>query len=130
VEKINRNFIIVCIAVFCIFAGFIAGYFIGRANTTDNTGIERNLDRERELLERIGEYEQRERDRIARENQRINAERDRIRRTEAAIRAIRQSDRRSSDLLQELAKETEILADYFRDSRDIVNNGVNNLWNE
>jgi hypothetical protein len=124
-EKTNRNFIIVCIigALLICGAGAVC-YFLGQSHTGDSAGIERNLDRERELLARIGEYEQREADRIARENERISAERERIARTEAAIGAIRGLDRRSGSLLQELEQEIDILADYFRGSVDRLNNGA------
>jgi hypothetical protein len=49
-------------------------------------------------------------------------ERERIERTEAQLRAIRGLDRRTGSLLQELAKEVDILADYFWDSRNELNN--------
>jgi hypothetical protein len=127
-EKTNRD-IIVCIigALLICTTGFTGGYFIGKPHTGDSAGIERNLDRERELLARIGEYEQREADRIARENERISAERERIERTKNAIGAIRGLDRRSGSLLQELEQEIDILADYFRGSIDRLGNGAD-LW--
>jgi hypothetical protein len=118
-----------------ISAGFCAGcwfggYVIGGTNTADSGGVESNLARERELLERIGEYQRREEARVAREAGRIAAEGERIERTEAAIRAIRESDRRSGGLLQELAEEVGVLADYFRGSCDLITNGLNNPGGE
>jgi uncharacterized protein YneF (UPF0154 family) len=131
-EKISCNVIVMCIiaVLLLICTGFFGGYFLCRSHTADNTGIERNLSRERELLARIGEYEQREKIRIARENERINAERERIERTENAIRAVRGLDRRSGDLLQELAKEADILADYFRGSIDRLNSDMDRIRSE
>jgi flagellar basal body-associated protein FliL len=126
-------FIVVIILFVC--AGFGAGYWfgshvIGRTNTGNSAGVEFNLDRERELLERIGEYELRERDRIAAENSRIDRERERVERTKAQLGAIRKLDRRSSNLLQELEQEANILADYFRDSCDIINNELDTTGSE
>jgi len=127
-QKTNRNyFIIISIALLLVFAGGIGGFFIGRANKSDNSRTEYDFSRERELLARIGEYERREADRITRESDRIAAERKRFERTEIAIRAIRKSDRRSSNLLQELSKEVEILADFFRDSCDLFSNDIDNM---
>jgi hypothetical protein len=106
----------------CITAGIIVlfvlglcfgAYQFGAKNARNSTGITGNTEQQRELLARIGEYEQRERDRLAAENSRIERERERIERTKAAIGAIRQSDRRSGDLLKELAEEIGILADYL-----------------
>lgn len=95
------------------------------AYTTNNRRVEQHSNRERSLLERIGEYQRREEDRIATEVRRIEDERKRIERTENAIRALRESDRRTSSLLQELTAEIEILADYFNSSRSIVNDSFN-----
>jgi hypothetical protein len=131
-EKGYRNFIIVIVifAIVFIFTGSIFSFYIGRADTGDNTGVESNLSRERDLLDRIGEYERRERERIARENNRIERERERIKQTENAIRAIRNSDRRSGSLLQELEQEVSILADYFRRSCDIFADDLDNSRSE
>ena len=112
-EKNSRGFAAAVIVMAALLAGGIAGYFIGSKNTGNSGGTGGDFSRERALLERIGEYERREADRIARENERIGAERARIDRTENAIRAIRGLDRQSGGLLQELAAEVNILADFF-----------------
>jgi hypothetical protein len=127
--------IFIVVIIFFACAGFCAGYYIGsnvigRADTGNSAGVEFNLDRERELLERIGEYELRERDRIAAENIRIDRERERVERTKAQLGAIRGLDRRSSSLLQELEQEAQILADYFRDSCDIIGYDINSPGSE
>jgi hypothetical protein len=131
-EKGYRDFIIVIVifTIVFVFTGAIFCYYIGRADTGDNKGIESNISRERELLERIGEYEYGERERITRENNRIERERERIKQTENAIRAIRNSDRRSGSLLEELEQEINVLAGYFRDSRDGLYNELNNTGSE
>ena len=137
-KKINVNsFAIIFIALLLVFAGGITGFIFGSTNPANSSGIESNLYRERELLKRIGEYEQRERDRveaerirIAAENSRIERERARIERTKTAIGAIRESDRRSGSLLQELEQEINILADYFRDSRNLIGDFSINLGSE
>jgi hypothetical protein len=131
-EKGCRN-IIISIGIFAIiliFTGSIVSYYIGRADTGDSTGVEFDPGRERELLERIGEYELRERDRIAAENCRIGRERERIERTKEQLGTVRELDRRSGDLLQELEREVNILADYFRGSCDLINNGLDNTGSE
>jgi len=110
VKKIG---IIVGIVVLLILGVGIGAYQRGAADTRDNTRAETNTARERELLARIGEYEQRERKRIAAENSRIERERKRIERVKSAIATIRGLDRRSGDLLQELEQEIGILEDYF-----------------
>ena len=120
-KEYKRYFvIIVIIAVLLVFAGGIGGFVIRGANTPDSAGIERNTERERELLARIGEYQQREQNRItaerertAREAERIGAARERAYRLETAVGALRVADRRSSELLQEIAKEINLLADYI-----------------
>jgi hypothetical protein len=131
-EKNNRYFIafLIIYTIISFSAGFIGGSFIGRTHTTDNNRVESNLSRERELLERIGEYQQREEERNRREAVRIAAEGERIKRTEDAIRAVRGLDRRSGDLLLELKQEIDILADYFRDSRSGLYNELNNPGSE
>jgi len=121
-KEINRNlFVVFVLALLLVFAGGIGGFFIGRANKSDNSRTEYDFSRERELLARIGEYERREAARIAAENSRIERERVRIEQTEIAIRAIRESDRRSISLLQELEQEVNILANFFRDSCSFFN---------
>jgi len=130
-EKDSRCFIILLVVAcsFILASGLIC-YFIGRTDTADSAGIGEYQHRERDLLERIGEYQQREEERNRREAERIAAERSRIERTEAAIRAIREADRRSGGLLQELAAEVDILEGYFRGSRGILNNGLDNPGSE
>jgi hypothetical protein len=127
--------IFIVVIIFFACAGFCTGYYIGGhviggTNTGNSAGIELNLDRERELLERIGEFERREEERNRREAERIAAERERTERTEIAIRNIRKLDRRSSNLLQELEQEANILADYFRDSCDIIGYDINSSGSE
>ena len=134
-KKVYINFDIVFIAaLLLIFAGGAAGFIISGKNTANNSGAESNLNRERELLTRIGEFEQREREylerereRTTRENNRIERERERIKRTADQLTAIRGLDRRSGYLLQELEQEINILASYFRDSCDIIGNHPDNL---
>ena len=118
---------LVCLFILLCTATGVIAFNIGRTNTGNNQGTTGNTDSQRQLLDRIGEYERREQDRITAENRRVEAERERIKRTEDAIRALRESDRRSSTLLQELATEVDILANYFRDSRNEFNNYVNNM---
>jgi hypothetical protein len=108
--------ILSAVIVFMFIASCTISYFVGRSHTANNTGIGKYPAAERQLLDRIGEYESRERDRIARENNRIESERSRIERTKAQLRAIRELDRRSSDLYAELKEEINILADFFRDT--------------
>jgi hypothetical protein len=116
-------FLIVFICT-CFGSGYwFRGYQIHRANSADNNGAGSIISRERELFERIGEYQRREADRLA-------AEGERIKRTENAIGAIWESDRRSGDLHEELKQEVKILADYFRGSCDIFINDINNLGSE
>lgn len=125
-QKTNsHSFIIICIAALLILPISIGSFFIGKTHSGNSAGIERNLDRERELLARIGEYEQREEARIAREAERIAREGERIERTKIQLGAIRELDRRSGGLLSELEQEINILAGYFRDSVDGFNNGAN-----
>jgi len=109
-DKYTRTGIIIVISFFLIICtvGTFA-YFIGRANSSNSTGTEGNTSRERQLVEQLGEYQQRE-------AERIRAERARIERTQADIDAIRGLDRRTSSLYEELEQEARILADYFRDS--------------
>jgi hypothetical protein len=131
-EKDYRN-IIISIGIFAIiliFTGSIVGYYIGRADTGDNPGVESNISRERELLSQIGEYRIREEERNRREAERIAAERERFERTENAIGALRGFDRRSDSLHQQIEQEVEILASFFRDSRDLINNGLDNTGSE
>ena len=106
--------------------GFSGGLFCGIQNERNSSGVEGDTDQQRELLERIGEYQRREEARVAAEAARITAERDRIERTTAALNSIRESDRRSGDLLQELTKEIDILEDYFRNSSLIIGSGGGN----
>jgi hypothetical protein len=136
-EKNNITSVIILFLFFIVFicAGFGTGYWfhghvINRTYKADNGGVESNFARERELLDRSGEYQRREEARVARGADRITAERNRIERTENAIRAIRESDRRSSSLLQELEQEINVLADYFRGSCDIIYNDLNNQGSE
>ena len=134
-EKEYRFYIviIIVIAVLLIFAGGVGGFVIRGAHTADNSGIADYQQRERDLLARIGEYQQREQDRIAREREsaareaeRLKREGERIARTENAIGAIRESDRRERNLYQELAKEADILADFFAGVKREHDNAVNN----
>lgn len=137
-KKINVNIIVVVIiAALFVLAGGITGFIIGGKNTVNSSGAESNLFRERELLTRIREYEQREQDRavaergrIAAENYRIARERARVERTAEQLAAIRLLDRRSGDLLQELVEEVNILESYFRDSYHIISDNFNNLWSD
>ena len=138
-QKNSGKRVVVCIivAIGLVCAGGIGGFFFGRQHQTDSSGVGDNFARERELLARIGEFEQREqirieaeRSRIAAENSRIERERERIERTAVAIGAIRESDRRSGSLLQELAAEIEILEDFFRGSWSIISNLPDNLGSE
>jgi hypothetical protein len=141
-EKEYRGYLVIIavIAVLFIFAGGIGGFVIRGADTADSSGAEQYQQRERELLARIGEYQQREqgrikaeRNRAAREVERISAARERAKRLEAAIGAIRVADRRTGELLQELAKEINLLADYIGgigggSGGDTVDDNDN--WNE
>jgi len=126
--KINvYAFIVITFTAF-ILGGATGGLcsYVYSKNRADNIGIGDYEQRERELLERIGDYERREKARIERENSRIRAEGERIRRTEALLGTLGELDRRSGDLLQELTKEINILADFFfsvrREHLDAVNN--------
>ena len=127
-EKYVKFFVGVLILI--AVTGTTVAFFISRASATDSARIGEYQQRERDLLARIGEYQQREETRIRREAERIAAERERIERTENAIRALRESDRRTSSLLQELTKEINILADFFNDTRDKLNNHSNNMEGE
>jgi hypothetical protein len=118
------------IAIILIFAGSIVGYIIGKADTGNNSGVEANRSRERELLSQIGEYRIREEERNRREAERIAAERERFERTENAIGALRGLDRRSDSLYQQLEQEAEILESFFRDSRDFFYNELDNPGSE
>ena len=134
-KKVYINFdIVFIVALLLIFAGGVAGFIISGKNSANNSGAESNLNRERELLTRIGEFEQREREylerereRATRENNRIERERARIERTAEQLATLRQLDRRSGGLLQEFAEEINILASYFRDSCNIIGNYSDNL---
>lgn len=110
--------IFIIVIILSVFVGGTAITIFNGANTGDNNGVEQYQQRERELLNRIGEYEQREQARVEAERIRITAEnirieraRERIERTEIAIRAIWEFDRRTGELLQELIEEIKILAD-------------------
>jgi hypothetical protein len=137
-EKDTRHFFtFFIISIIIIIASGAGCFFLGRADSGNRDGIEQHLARERELLARIGEYQQREQDRIAREGERvareaerIEAARERIERLETAIGAVRGLDRRTSDLLQALVTEINLLADYFRGSRDSFNNGLDSAGSE
>lgn len=122
-DKATRFGGIICIVIvfICTSTGAI-GYFVGRAYSRDSQRAAEYTARERELLSRIGEFEQREEERSRREAARIAAERERIARTQAAIDSLRRADRRASTLLQELEQEVAILAEYFRDSCSSINN--------
>ena len=123
-QKINLRIIgIAFIISMCLCIG---AYFIGSKNARDSDRAGANTAKQRELLDRIGEYQRREEDRVTREAERIAAERERIERTETAIRAIRQSDRRSSSLLQELTEEINILESYFRSSCNQFSDNADN----
>jgi len=131
-KKSVGNFIAV---VLCVIIGFGAGFFIGGsvvfgAHKGDNSGAGGNTADQRELLERIGEYQRREEARIRAEADRIRAEGERIERTQKAIDAVRESDRRTGDLYQELRAQINILANYFGDSVDIHNNELGNMGSE
>jgi hypothetical protein len=96
-------------------------YQCGAKNERDSAGATGNTEQQRELLARIGEYEQRERERIAAENSRVAREGERIEHTKAQLRAIRGLDRRERDLYEELTAEIGILADYLDSSeRDLA----------
>jgi len=120
-KEYRRYFVIIAvIAILLIFAGGVGGFVIRGAHTGDSAGVERNTERERELLARIGEYQQREQERVdrerknaAREAELNRAARERAVRLETAVGAIRVSDRRTGELLQEIAKEINFLADYI-----------------
>jgi hypothetical protein len=130
-EMSNLDFtIFIFIAIVAFSAGYIGGHVDRKKDSGNSPGVETNLSRERELLERIGEYELRERGRIAAENSRINRERERVERTKAQLGAIRGLDRRSGGLLQELEQEANILADYFRDSCNIIGYNINSSGSE
>jgi len=131
----NNGFYFIAVFFAFILGGAIGGVgtVIYTAHKSDNRGIEQYQQRERELLGRITDYQQREnarieaeRIRIARENERIRAERERIARTEAQLRTIWGLDRRSSDLLSELAKEIDILADFFFSTRNQYTDNIDN----
>jgi hypothetical protein len=131
-EKINMFRFIVIVVITFIMGGISGGLcvILNPKNTANNGGIESYRPRERKLLERIGEYEQREKDRIGAENRRIEAERARIEQTEKRLGALRELNRRTSDLYEELAIEAGILQDYFYNSkreyfRSIGNNSNN-----
>jgi DNA repair exonuclease SbcCD ATPase subunit len=127
VEKTLKRLVLLGVVALCVLAATIT-------YTTNYRRVRELRNRESSLLEQLGEYQQRETARIRaereraeraeatineyqqRETARIRAERERIERTEDAIRELRDSDRRASSLLQELATEVNILADYFRDS--------------
>jgi len=132
-EKINLFRVIGIVIIAVIFSGAVsAGFCIifNSKNKSDNRGIGEYQQRERQLLDRIGEFERREEDRNRREAERIRAEGERIERTETAINAIRQSNRRERDLYAELRAQNNILEDYFRDSVHIHSNDINNIGNE
>jgi len=136
VQKNDLLRVIGIVFIAIVFSGAIATGFwfiFDSKNKSDNRGVEYYQQRERELLARIGEYEQRESARIeveriraAREADRIRQERERITRTETQLTAIRGFDRRTGDLLQELAKEISILQDYFYSSKREYIDAINN----
>jgi hypothetical protein len=125
-KKNNRKFIIVMhiIIILVICGAITAAYFFGRAYKTDSTGTGNYSSREREILERIGEYTDRESDRIdaernrlategelnQRENDRIDAEGSRLERDKNSTGAIRELNRRSGDLLQQLKEASNSMA--------------------
>lgn len=111
-EKTLKRLVLLGVVALCVLAATIA-------YTTNYRRVRELRERESSLLEQLGEYQQRE-------TARIRAERERIERTEDAIRELRDSDRRASSLLQELATEVNILADYFRDSRSQYIDSDNN----
>lgn len=127
-EKKDVKFIVISI-ILCLIVATIT-FFIGRATADNSAGADRITEDQRAVLARIGEYEQREADRISRHAERLAREGERIERTEAAIRALRLSDRRSSSLLEEITKELDILADYFRDSRSSFNDELSDSYSE
>jgi len=127
----KRCIVTIVIAAIIICAiGAITGIFITRSHIGNNGRIGSDFSRERELIERIGEFERRETERIAAENLRIRRERERIEATEIAIGTVRQLDRRTTTLLEQLAAEIDILANFFWDTWDILNNNDNNLGSE
>jgi FtsZ-interacting cell division protein ZipA len=124
-EKVRSIIIVICIAIIAvILSGFIF-WNIGRANSPNNATTGGFEQRARNLLNGIGEYQQRdqeyierertrtgaEENRITAEDKRLESERERIERTENATGAIRELDRRSGDLLQELKQAVGILSD-------------------
>jgi hypothetical protein len=128
---------------FCLFAvvaGFILGctvvgglwFIYSSAHKPDNGGVEKYQERERDLLNRIGEYEQREKERTAREkariageDRRIRAEGERIARTETLLRPLWGFDRSERQLHEDLAKEINILADFYFSVKREYDNAYN-----
>jgi hypothetical protein len=117
--------VILAATIITIVAAGIAGFLVGGQNTRNRFGIESNLGDQRELLQRIGEYQQREqaraereRSRIAVEDSRIRAARERADRLETAVSSLRGLDRRSSELFSELIAEVKLLANNVGCSSD------------
>ena len=132
-QKINNELFVTFFIILLVIALSLMFYLFGRSHQSNSAGIEEYQSKERELLERIGEYERREadriraeKDRITAEDSRIESEGDRIKRDEAQHRAIRELDRRSGDLLQELEQEIKSLQNNNRSISNEFNNNYNN----
>jgi len=122
-EKNTFGIIVICfiVSLFLIGSGTFIGYYILGSGSRDRGRIGSDTDRERQLLEQLGEFERREQDRISaeqdrigRENSRIERERKRIEDVENQLAAVRGLDRRSTTLLEQLGAEIEILSNYLR----------------
>jgi hypothetical protein len=108
--------VIIGVIVFLMLGVCFGAYQCGTADARDSGRTGADTATERQLLERIGEYEQRERERIEAENSRIRREEERIERTKSNLESIRGLDRRTIDLYQALRKEISILQDYLDSS--------------
>lgn len=107
-EKISMRTIGIVIGVIAIMC--FVSYFVGRTNNPDNRGTGSYTERERQLLDQLGEYERRETARVKRERARIED-------TETKLTALRGLDRRSSSLYEAIRAECKILEDYFNNVR-------------
>jgi hypothetical protein len=123
-EKKYIVIIIAIVVIIFVLGGTAAGAglcaFFYSAYKSDNSRTEQYSERERELLARIGEYQQREQDRVARERENAAREAElnraageRAKRLAKAIGDVRVTDRRSGELLQEAAREINFLAGYI-----------------
>ena len=129
-EPIHKFVYTMFILVLVAFAGHLIFFDLVGTHTSYSSRASGYRDRERELLATIEEYKRREQTRVDRENELVAGARERAERFETAIGALGGLDRRSGELLQELVKEINFLADSFRSISNEFSHDSDNMGSE